>query len=109
MLVSKLIQFILQSATFTHLMTPIPAIFHFHLLIFRPENKDIVLRLFKTSDADISFCKVGIISVCMYRSHYYKLLILGFLFILMYTISKTKMKRHADKGSPCLVPLSNSK
>ena len=31
----------------------------------------------------------------------------GFLFILMNAISKTKMKRYADKGSPCLVPLSN--
>ena len=39
----------------------------------------------------------------------FKLLLLVFLFIFMRAIYKTRIKRYADKGTPCLVPLSNLK
>ena len=39
----------------------------------------------------------------------FRLLILGFLFILMNDIPKTRMKQYTDKGSPCLALLSNLK
>ena len=39
----------------------------------------------------------------------FKLLILGFFFISMNALSKMRMKRYADKGSPSLAPLFNLK
>ena len=51
-LVSKLTYSTPQSATFTPSLTPIPATSHFALLILRPKNLDIMLKLFKTSVAD---------------------------------------------------------
>ena len=73
-----------------------------------------MLKLLKTSVADFSFCKKRwyLQRMQLYRKlllQTFKLLILGFLFILMNAISKTRMKRYTDKGSPCLVPLSNLK
>ena len=70
-----------------------------------------MLKLFKTSVADFPFCKKGG-AYAVYRKSLlqtFKLLILGFLSILMNDIYKTRMKRYTDKGSPCLVLLSNLK
>ena len=89
-----------------------------------------MLKLFNTSFANFSFCKkrwyyqrmqYTDFSFCKKRwyhqrmqyieSHYYRHsnLKLGFLFILMNAIFKVRMKRYADKGPPCIVPLSNLK
>ena len=73
-----------------------------------------MLKLFNTSVADFSFYKKKVVSsaYAVYRKSLlqtFKLLVLGFLFILMNALSKTRMKRYADKGSPCLVPLPNLK
>ena len=73
-----------------------------------------MLKLFKTSVADFSFCKTKVVSsaYALYRwslLQTFRLLISGFFFILMNANSKTRMKRYADKGSPYLVPLFNLK
>ena len=72
-----------------------------------------MLKLFNTFVANFSFCKKGVSSAyAVYRRsllQIFKLLMLGFFFILMNAISKTRVKRYADKGSPCLVRLSNLK
>ena len=73
-------------------MTQITDTSHFDLLILRSENWDILLKLFKNSVADFSFCKKKMISSphVVYRKSLlqtFKLLILlGFLFILMKAI-----------------------
>ena len=74
-----------EIAAFTPCLTTIPASSHFYFLILRPENLEIVLKLVKTSVA----------AYAVYRKPFlqtFKLLILGFLFILMKFIFKTRMK-----------------
>ena len=72
------------------------------------------MKLFKTFVADFSFYKKKAVSsvYAVYRKsklQTFKLLILGFLFLLKNAISKTRMKWYTDKGSPCFVHLSNLK
>ena len=98
MLVSKLTHYTKRNTTFTPFMTPIPATSHFDLLLLRPENLDIMLKLFTNSVADFSFCKKKVVlsANAIYRKSLlqtFKLLILGFFSILMNAISKTRMNR----------------
>ena len=73
-----------------------------------------MLKLFKSPVADFSFCKEKVVSsaYAVYRKpllQTLKLLILGFFFILINDISKTRMEKYANKGSPCLIPLFSLK
>ena len=71
-----------------------------------------MLKSSKTSVADSSFCKKKMVSsaYAVYGkslSETLELLILRYFFILMNSISKSTMKRYANKGSRCLVVLFN--
>ena len=103
-----------QSASFTPSSTPIPTILHFALLILRPKKKRKRIKCFYDF-----YCRFYIFLKKFVSSAYalytklwlnvFRPSTLLFVLIKVKAISKTRMKRYAEIGSPCQVPLSSLK
>ena len=103
-----------QSASFTPFSKAILAISHFALLILIPENREKVIKFFYDFSYRIHIFHKKVVSsaYAVYRKLWLNIFrpsILLFVLIKVKAISKTKIKRYAEIGSPCQVPLSSLK
>ena len=102
-----------QSASFTPFRTPIPAISHLEIFGFKRENSEDVQCVYNFNNGVFVLNKESsIVSICCMQRLVIKNVNTFYIWVILAIIkknSKTSIKRYAEIGSPCLVPLSKLK
>ena len=106
--------FIPESATLTLFRKPNPAISHLVKLGRSPEKLEKHRKPFKTTLMELMSSKKNVVSSACAAYKYswskmFKSCVFLFVLIIMKNISKARIKRYADIGSPWWAPLSSLK